>query len=356
MEQLLHPAATDHLPPFITAPGQTDVLFNVMLVFVLLMIFLVGILYLRLHALPEHMAHGASKVQLQIVGALGLIALFTHNHLFWIAALLLAMVEFPDFSSPVRSMARSLAKIAGRDESPADQTPAADAPTVKPPAAPKDPSSGTPPTPPKRPVTKPPADDGADKASDRTAGRTSTLLAVLGLVVVVLVAQCGWFVWNSVRDVKVATVATGSANEGEDGGIMVPDGRPVVLNQLAVQEGVDAAASAAQIMFARNWKTYDDGVEDALSLMTESFADEYRTTTDDVKQEFIAKKTEVQVRVVAQSVVRANDAELEALVFLNQYVFRGEGDDAKSTYTPYRALLTMVHTDDGWLVDGIATK
>lgn len=116
MEQLLHPAATDHLPPFITAPGQTDVLFNVMLVFVLLMIFLVGILYLRLHALPEHMAHGASKVQLQIVGALGLIALFTHNHLFWIAALLLAMVEFPDFSSPVRSMARSLAKIAGRDE------------------------------------------------------------------------------------------------------------------------------------------------------------------------------------------------------------------------------------------------
>ncbi|MQW86970.1 hypothetical protein [Sinorhizobium saheli] len=116
MEQSLHPAAVDHLPPFITAPGQTDVLFNVMLVFVLLMIFLVGILYLRLHALPEHMAHGASKVQLQIVGALGLIALFTHNHLFWIAALLLAMVEFPDFSSPVRSMARSLAKIAGRDE------------------------------------------------------------------------------------------------------------------------------------------------------------------------------------------------------------------------------------------------
>ncbi|TCN25288.1 hypothetical protein [Sinorhizobium americanum] len=116
MEDTLHPAAAGHLPPFITAPGQTDVLFNVMAVFVLLMIFLVGILYLRLHALPEHMAHGASKVQLQIVGALGLIALFTHNHLFWIAALLLGMIEFPDFASPVRSMARSLARIAGRDE------------------------------------------------------------------------------------------------------------------------------------------------------------------------------------------------------------------------------------------------
>ncbi|MDK1494844.1 hypothetical protein QN219_33680, partial [Sinorhizobium sp. 7-81] len=93
-----------------------DVLFNVMTVFVLLVVFLVGILYLRLHALPEHMAHGASKGQLQIIGVLCLIALFTHNHLFWIAALLLAMIEFPDFASPVRSMARSLARIARRDE------------------------------------------------------------------------------------------------------------------------------------------------------------------------------------------------------------------------------------------------
>ncbi|MFQ6162689.1 hypothetical protein [Sinorhizobium meliloti] len=117
MEDSLHPAATSHLPPFITAPGETDVLFNVMIVFVLLMVFLVGILYLRLHALPEHMAHGASKTQLQIIGALGLIALFTHNHLFWIAALLLAMIEFPDFASPVRSIARSLAKIARREDS-----------------------------------------------------------------------------------------------------------------------------------------------------------------------------------------------------------------------------------------------
>ncbi|WEX91017.1 hypothetical protein PZN02_004619 [Sinorhizobium garamanticum] len=141
MEESLHPAAVDHLPPFITAPGQTDVLFNVMIVFVLLLIFLIGILYLRLHALPEHMAHGASKVQLQIVGALALIALFTHNHLFWIAALLLAMIEFPDFSSPVRSMARSLSKIAGRDE----ETDEAGTNAIEPAARPLDPQPSKPP-------------------------------------------------------------------------------------------------------------------------------------------------------------------------------------------------------------------
>ena len=123
MAESLHPAAVDHLPVFVTAPGDTDILFNVMAVFVLLLIFLIGLLYLRLHALPEHMAHGASKVQLQLVAVLSLIALVTHNHLFWIAALLLALIEFPDFSTPMSSMADSLRKIAYRDDKPLETGP-----------------------------------------------------------------------------------------------------------------------------------------------------------------------------------------------------------------------------------------
>jgi hypothetical protein len=111
---MLNPAATDHLPFFITAPGQTDGLFNVMIVFLILVVFSVGIIYLRLHALPEHLAHGASKVQIQIVGVLALLALFTHNHIFWIGALLIALVQFPNFSAPLASMAQSLERLAGR--------------------------------------------------------------------------------------------------------------------------------------------------------------------------------------------------------------------------------------------------
>jgi hypothetical protein len=110
----LHPAATDHLPFFITAPGQSDGLFYAMIVFLIVVVFSVGLIYLRIHALPEHLAHGASKVQLQIVGVLALLALFTHNHIFWIAALLLALVKFPNFSAPLASMAQSLEKMAGR--------------------------------------------------------------------------------------------------------------------------------------------------------------------------------------------------------------------------------------------------
>jgi hypothetical protein len=110
----LHPVATDHLPFFVTAPGQTDGLFNAMIVFLVVVVFAVGLIYLRLHALPEHLAHGASKVQIQIVGVLALLALFTHNHIFWIGALLIALVQFPNFSAPLASMARSLERLADR--------------------------------------------------------------------------------------------------------------------------------------------------------------------------------------------------------------------------------------------------
>ena len=139
---MLHPAATDHLPFFITAPGEGDGLFNVMIVFLVVVVFAVGLFYLRLHALPEHLAHGASKTQMQLVGVLALLALFTHNHMFWIGALLIALVQFPNFSAPLASMAQSLEKLAG-DAPPEGQAqvappraePVQAVPTRKPPPA-----------------------------------------------------------------------------------------------------------------------------------------------------------------------------------------------------------------------------
>lgn len=110
----LHPAATTHLPIFIPMPGSPDVLLQVMAVFLVVAVVSVGLIYLKLHALPEHMAHRTNKVQLQFVAVLALLALFTHNHAFWIGALLLALVELPDFSTPFNSIARSLEKLSGR--------------------------------------------------------------------------------------------------------------------------------------------------------------------------------------------------------------------------------------------------
>jgi hypothetical protein len=59
------------------------------------------------------MAHKSQKLQFEIVAVLGLLALFTHIHLFWVIGLLLAMVDLPDFGTPLRSIAGSVEKIAG---------------------------------------------------------------------------------------------------------------------------------------------------------------------------------------------------------------------------------------------------
>ncbi len=113
MTELLNPAATHHLPSFITAPGETDVLMVIMTFVLIGAVLMFGILFFRLHALPERMAHKGQKLQFEIVAVLGLISLFTHMHIFWIIGLILALIEFPDFGTPLRQIAQSVAKMAG---------------------------------------------------------------------------------------------------------------------------------------------------------------------------------------------------------------------------------------------------
>jgi hypothetical protein len=112
VSELLHPSAPDHLPAFITAPGNTDVLMVVVGIVLIAAVLGVGNLYLTLHTLPERMAHKSQKLQFEIVAVLGLLALFTHNHLFWVIGLFLAMVDLPDFGTPLRRIAGSVEKIA----------------------------------------------------------------------------------------------------------------------------------------------------------------------------------------------------------------------------------------------------
>jgi hypothetical protein len=112
LSEQLHPQAPHHLPIFITAPGETDVLMVVMGIFLVVAVLWVGTLYWRLHSLPERMAHKSEKLQFEIVAILGLLSLFTHIHLFWVAGLLLAMIDLPDFGTPLRSIAGSVEKIA----------------------------------------------------------------------------------------------------------------------------------------------------------------------------------------------------------------------------------------------------
>jgi NADH:ubiquinone oxidoreductase subunit 5 (subunit L)/multisubunit Na+/H+ antiporter MnhA subunit len=117
MTEPLHPAASHHLPSFITAPGETDWLMVIMAVFLAVAVLMFGILFFRLHSLPERMAHRTHKLQFEIVAVLCLISLFTHMHIFWIVGLLLAMIDLPDFGTPLSRIATSAEKIAGIESS-----------------------------------------------------------------------------------------------------------------------------------------------------------------------------------------------------------------------------------------------
>jgi hypothetical protein len=112
-----NPIATTHLPFFVTAPGDADVLFNATLVLVVTCIILTGVIFLTIHSLPERMAHKSKKILLDLIALLCLLALLTHEHLFWFAAIVLAFIDIPDFLTPVNRIARSVESMARQEVS-----------------------------------------------------------------------------------------------------------------------------------------------------------------------------------------------------------------------------------------------
>lgn len=110
-EAVIHPLAPQHVPGFITAPGETDPLFVGSVIFMIIVVMGLGSLYFWLHSIPERLAHGTGKIQFQLVGVLALLALFTHNNWFWVFALFLALIPIPDFWTPLSSMADSLSRM-----------------------------------------------------------------------------------------------------------------------------------------------------------------------------------------------------------------------------------------------------
>jgi hypothetical protein len=106
-----HAAASPHMPWFLAAPGEADTLFVITTIVVVATVLGLGVLFFRLHSLPERMGH--KKLQFEIVAVLGLLSLFTHVHAFWVAGLLLALIDLPDFQTPLKRIASSLERRSG---------------------------------------------------------------------------------------------------------------------------------------------------------------------------------------------------------------------------------------------------
>lgn len=138
MSDDVNPLAPHVLPSFITAPNATDALLVGVGVFLVVVVFLIGIGFFWLHSLPDRMAHKGHKIQFEIVAVLCLLSLLTHNNALWGAALILALIDFPDVGAPLGRIAGSLERMArGGGETAVDQPGAstADAPAAAKPEA-----------------------------------------------------------------------------------------------------------------------------------------------------------------------------------------------------------------------------
>jgi hypothetical protein len=107
--------APHHLPPYFAAADGSDSLFTAMVFLVVGVIALLGVIYFTLHSLPERMAHKGNATQLQLISILCILALFTHNNIFWVMALVLAAFRPPDFATPLNSIASSLQNLVNRE-------------------------------------------------------------------------------------------------------------------------------------------------------------------------------------------------------------------------------------------------
>ena len=124
----------DHLPFYITGPGESDVLLGAVAIALVGILVAFGALYFTIQAIPDRIVKGTSKAQMQLVGLLGLISLFTMNNIYWVAAILLAAVRIPDFMAPLTDIARSLKARSGVEDDSANP-PAAEPEPAEAPAA-----------------------------------------------------------------------------------------------------------------------------------------------------------------------------------------------------------------------------
>jgi hypothetical protein len=108
MTAATHPLAPHGLPSFIGGADGSDPLFTAVVFILIAGLMGVAVLYFKLHSIPEHLAQKQNNGQTELIMVLAVLALFTHNNLFWVAALVLALVKFPDFTSPLKSIAHSL--------------------------------------------------------------------------------------------------------------------------------------------------------------------------------------------------------------------------------------------------------
>ena len=177
-----------------------------------------------------------------------------------------------------------------------------------------------------------PDDEVDDEPAEPSSRVTLALVVAIVLLVAVALTEVA-YLWGPLEDDPT-----------------VSSSRPVLLSTAAERSAADTAAQAAVAFTARSYTTYDEQVDAAAAMMTTGFAEEFRQTTDDAKAKFVEAEAEVTADVVAQAVMSASDEQVEVLIFLNQFTTK---TDEESGFSPFRLKVTLIDTDQGWLVSDV---
>ena len=175
-------------------------------------------------------------------------------------------------------------------------------------------------------------DEGGSTTGD---GRRTTLVLVVAIVVLALVGAAE--IWYLNRDDTRRR----------------PPARPVVVGDATRGEAVETGPVDGEILDQlpglRRPGRAGDGEDDR------HLRPGYQRPPTASRDEFIARKTRLQVKAVGQSVVQASAAQAEVLLFLNQ-VRRRWSTGSRGPTTRGTARWSPSCTDQGWLVSSIDTQ
>ncbi|MDW5325232.1 hypothetical protein [Plantactinospora sp. KLBMP9567] len=116
----------------------------------------------------------------------------------------------------------------------------------------------------------------------------------------------------------------------------------------AVRQALATAGPAAKAIFSYDYRSFDASVANGRAFVTGAFADEYAETTSALKSTAVSEQAVVLAEVSASGVIRAESAEVELLVYLNQYRRNANTDGEKVDQN--RVVLELRRVGGEWKV------
>ena len=149
------------------------------------------------------------------------------------------------------------------------------------------------------------------------------LVAVVAALTVVLLALAAWQWWVQ-RDI---------AQDDEAGRVARA-----------------AVADKVETLLSYRHESFDEDVEAAQGLLTDSFREDYAPTIAEIRKQALREERNQQAEVLAVGLVSADEDRVRTLVFVNTLSAREQGN-ADPTVMQNRVTVDLVRSGDEWLVD-----